>query len=74
MFKNRSLKVSLEKTSPTETENHISHLHRRQELESDIKMIKRHAKGAVAAGVAVYGAVKAIQTASEIAINIAPKR
>jgi hypothetical protein len=73
MFKNRALQVKVIKTQPKPTpptlpERSIAHI----EKLNDLAM--KTAKSAAVGFVAVYAAVKVLNTASEIAVNAAPKR
>lgn len=73
MFKNRSLKVSLEKT-PSSPQTASTVRRNRDDILFINSMIQVNVQKAAVGFVAVYGAVKFISTASEIATNIAPKR
>jgi hypothetical protein len=74
MFKNRALRVQVVKTNSsknaTDSSDACSHL----DFDKINKIAKEQVKYVGIAVIGVYAAVTALNTASEIAINAAPKR
>jgi hypothetical protein len=73
VFKNRALQMKLVSTESPATDDDMSGAFEVCSSEIFNTIIKEHVKNTAKIVVATYAAIKLIQTASEIAINAAPK-